>query len=215
MDDSPRSQLGDVVSAAKALAKETLGPDARRGLQRAHDEWFRHREGLRHLGLLAIGHVPSQHARMAAYRAAGMSLGRDVVIYGGAEVRDPSGIHIGAGSIVGHRAILDGRCGIDMGENVNLSTGVWIWTMQHDPASSSFGTNSGAVTIGDHAWLSARAQILPGVTIGRGAVVAAGAVVTHDVPEYTIVGGVPARPIGERPRDLAYSLAAFPFLPFI
>jgi acetyltransferase-like isoleucine patch superfamily enzyme len=152
---------------------------------------------------------------MAAYRGAGMLLGRGVVIYGGAEVRAPSHIRIGSGSIVGHRAILDGRCGIDMGEDVNLSTGVWIWTMQHDPANPSFGTTSGAVTIHDHAWLSARTQILPGVTIGRGAVVAAGAVVTHDVPDYTIVGGIPARPIGQRPRNLAYSLADFPFLPFI
>jgi len=209
------SNAVDGFSAVTVWAKETLPPGARRRLQRRKAEWLRHREGLQHFGLLAVGHLPSQHARMAAYRAAGMSLGKGVVIYGGAEVRSPSNIRVGAGSIVGNRAILDGRCGIDVGENVNLSTGVWIWTMQHDPASPSFGTKSGAVAIRDYAWLSARTQILPGVTVGRGAVVAAGAVVTHDVPDFTIVGGIPARPIGERPRNLAYSLAGFPFVPFI
>ena len=56
--------------------------------------------------------------------------------------------------------------------------------------------------IGDRAWLGSRALVLPGVTIGEGAVVAAGAVVTSDVPAYAVVGGVPARAIGARPREL-------------
>ena len=60
--------------------------------------------------------------------------------------------------------------------------------------------------IGDWAWLSFRSTILPGVTIGEGAVVAAGAVVTRDVPPYAIVAGIPARVVGERPRELDYDL---------
>jgi maltose O-acetyltransferase len=71
----------------------------------------------------------------------------------------------------------------------------------------------GPVTIHDHAWISARAIILPCVTIGQGAVVAAGAVVTRDVPEYSIVGGVPAKPIGTRPKNLDYCPADY-VLPF-
>jgi maltose O-acetyltransferase len=63
------------------------------------------------------------------------------------------------------------------------------------------------VVVGDHAWLSFRCTVLPGVTIGEGAVVAAGAVVTKDVPRYAIVAGIPARVIGERsPRGLDYDL---------
>jgi acetyltransferase-like isoleucine patch superfamily enzyme len=63
------------------------------------------------------------------------------------------------------------------------------------------------VAIGDRAWLSFRCTVLPGVTIGEGAVVAAGAVVTNDVPSYAIVAGVPAHVTGERtPRDLTYEL---------
>jgi maltose O-acetyltransferase len=57
-----------------------------------------------------------------------------------------------------------------------------------------------------------QALILPGITIGEGAVVAARAVVTHDVPPYTIVAGTPARPIGERSRDLTYTLDYRKFL---
>ena len=65
------------------------------------------------------------------------------------------------------------------------------------------------MSIGDRAWLSFRATILPGVSVGEGAVVAAGAVVTSDVPPYAIVAGVPARVVGERsPRELSYELGA-------
>jgi maltose O-acetyltransferase len=68
------------------------------------------------------------------------------------------------------------------------------------------------VVIEDHAWLGTRAMVLPGVTVGRGAVVAAGAVVTKDVPPYTIVGGVPARVIGQRTTDLRYQFDYFRLL---
>ena len=60
------------------------------------------------------------------------------------------------------------------------------------------GLNGSPVTIGDYAWLGANSVVLPGVTVGMGAIVAAGAVVTKDVPPYKIVGGVPAKVIGTR-----------------
>ena len=60
--------------------------------------------------------------------------------------------------------------------------------------------------IGRHAWVASHAIVLPGVTIGEGAVVAAGAVVTKDVEPYLMVGGNPARPIRKRTRDLTYHL---------
>lgn len=171
--------------------------------------------GLKFLTLLGIGKLPAHWLRRALYRAFGMQLESRAVVYMGAEVRHPANIRIGRGSIVGHRAILDGRNGIRIGRNVNLSTGVWIWTVQHDPASPQFADVGGPVVIGDHAWLSCRTVVLPGVTIGEGAVVAAGAVVTRDVPPWTIVGGVPARPIGQRPREIDYELGRGSPIPFI
>ena len=78
--------------------------------------------------------------------------------------------------------------------------------MEHDPQHPDFDCRGGPVTIGDRAWIGARAIILPNTRIGEGAVVSAGAVVTRDVDPYTIVGGNPARPVGERTRDLRYQL---------
>lgn len=84
--------------------------------------------------------------------------------------------------------------------------GVWIWTMEHDPQDPYFRAQGAPVIIEDYAWISCRVTIMPGVTIGKGAVVAAGAVVTKDVPPYAIVAGVPAKIIGERTKDLRYTL---------
>ena len=165
--------------------------------------------------LKAAGLLPSHWLRMTTYRVMGLRPGRGVVIYGGAEIRRPEWVALGDGTIVGNGAILDGRMGITVGKQVNMSTGVWIWTVQHDYQDPMFGDKGGAVTIGDRVWLSCRVVVLPGVTIGEGAVVAAGAVVTKDVPPYAVVGGVPAKIIAKRTRDLRYDLAVGPPIPFI
>jgi len=165
--------------------------------------------GILFLVLRLAGYIPSNHLRLLAYRMVGMRIGRGSHIYMGAEIRSPHLIRIGTGSSIGHRAILDGRGSLAIGSNVNLSTGVWVWTMDHDPRSPTFDSRKAAVVIGDFVWLSCRVVVLPGVTIGEGAVAAAGAVVTRDVSPYTIVGGVPAIPIGERPRGLRYELSEY------
>ncbi len=74
------------------------------------------------------------------------------------------------------------------------------------PQRPGFGVRGGPIVVEDFAWVSFRATVLPGVRIGRGAVVAANSVVTADVEEFTVVGGIPARLIGTRSRDLDYSL---------
>lgn len=127
-------------------------------------------------------------------------------IHKGLEVRSGRNVRIGPGTVIGQDALLDGRQGICLGENVNLSGEVAIFTLQHDVSSPDFSAIGGPVTVGDRAWLSFRTTILPGVTIGEGAVVAAGAVVTKDVPAYTIVAGIPAKVIASRPHDLTYDL---------
>lgn len=171
--------------------------------------------GLKYLTLFAIGKLPAHWLRLALYRLLGMRIGRRSSLYAGAEIRHPQLIEIGDSSIIGHNAILDGRRGIRIGKNVNFSTGVWIWTVQHDYCDPDFGDKGGPVEIHDYAWISCRVTILPGVTIGEGAVVAAGAVVTKDVAPYTVVGGIPAKLIGERPRTLRYDLGAGSVIPFV
>lgn len=159
--------------------------------------------------LYRLSYTPSHHLRNFAYRhVCGMSLCADAVIYYGTEVREPSRISIGRGSIIGDHSILDGRNGILVGENVVFASDVKIWTEQHDHRDPYFRCATqehGAVVIGDRAWIGSHTVILHSVHIGEGAVVAAGAVVTHDVPPYAIVAGIPAKKVGERNHDLRYS----------
>lgn len=138
-----------------------------------------------------------------------MKMEDNAVLYYGIEVRNPANITIGRGSIVGDNSILDGRNGIVIGKNVVLASNVRIWTEQHDHRDPWFRCNTQEhrpVTIGDRAWIGSHSIILHSVNIGEGAVVAAGAVVTHDVPPFAIVAGIPAKTIGERNSNLQYEL---------
>jgi acetyltransferase-like isoleucine patch superfamily enzyme len=165
----------------------------------------RARDGAVFLLSEAIGRLPSQQLRiLLARKLLGVTVRDGVALYRWRELRSGSRIVLEHGAIIGMWATLDGRNGITIGRNANLSTDVMLWTAQHDPQSDTFGVKGGPIVVGDFAWISARTIVLPGVTIGRGAVVAAGSVVTKDVPAMTIVGGIPARQIGERHSALAY-----------
>jgi acetyltransferase-like isoleucine patch superfamily enzyme len=120
-------------------------------------------------------------------------------------------ITVGARSVINRNSFLDGRCGLAIGSNVSISPHVFIVTLDHDPQSKDFMTQTGPVRIDDYVWVGARATLLPGVRIGKGAVIGAGALVTKDVAEFTIAAGVPAKPIGQRCRDLTYDPSYFPF----
>jgi acetyltransferase-like isoleucine patch superfamily enzyme len=158
-----------------------------------------------------VARLPSRSIRHSVYRMMGMRLASGARVHRGLEVRSAANIDIGEGSVIGFDAILDGRRGIKIGRHVNVSSSVAIWTLQHDHDDPQFGALGAPVVIGDRAWLSFRATVLPGVTVGEGAVVAAGAVVTQDIPPYAIAAGVPARVVSERrPRNLRYQLTATP-----
>ena len=157
--------------------------------------------------IIKIGFIPSHYIRRFLYKHLYMiQLAKDVVVYYGAEIRCPSRLKIGEATVVGDRCLLDARNGIEIAEQVNISTDVRIWTEQHDYNDPMFACSPGTkrVKIGKYAWIGPNVTILPGVEIGEGAVVAAGAVVTKDVQPYMLVGGVPARQIGERNKNLKY-----------
>ena len=149
--------------------------------------------------------LPLHVLRIAILKAAGARLGRDVVFYHGYEVRAARRLRVGEKTSVGNGTVLDARGGITIGRNVNISTQVQVWTGQHDWQSPTFAFESRPVFVGDNAWLSARCIILPGVTVGNGAVVAAGAVVAKNVPDGVVVAGVPAQIVRHRP-EVAYEL---------
>jgi acetyltransferase-like isoleucine patch superfamily enzyme len=87
---------------------------------------------------------------------------------------------------------------IEIGKNCCIGEGVLLLTGSHNIHSSRFDLVTKSITISDNVWVATNAIILPGVTIGEGAVVAAGSVVTKDVEPWTVVGGNPARVIGKR-----------------
>lgn len=148
--------------------------------------------------LHVIGFVPIHFIRILFYRIAGVKIGAGSAIHTGARFYNPVNIAVGKDTIIGENSVLDGRGKLTIGDHVDIASEVMIYNAQHDITSSDFHATVDDVTIGDYVFIGPRAIILPGVNIGRGAVVAAGAVVTKDVGGGKIVGGVPARPIGER-----------------
>ena len=161
--------------------------------------WRIHRLGL-YLYNHFIGHLPSHALRMFFYRRR-FAIGEGSTIMLGLRLRQLDGIRMGRCVNINANCTIDSRGGpVTFGDYADVAPDVNIWTLQHDPRDPAFGTVGGPVTLERFAWVGNRAIILPGVTLGEGAVVAAGSVVTKSVPPYTIVGGVPAKPIGERPR---------------
>lgn len=152
-----------------------------------------------------VSRVPFYCIRHFAYRVSGVRLGKGSSIKLGAYIEGQK-IHIGQDSSVGRNCVLDGRDTLTIGSHVSISPDVQFITGSHDVHCPSFRFKSAPITIQDHVWIGTRSLVLPGVTIGRGAVIAAGAVVTRDVPEGTIFAGVPARKIGERKVDPSYHL---------
>ncbi|MEK7177769.1 MAG: acyltransferase [Patescibacteria group bacterium] len=154
-----------------------------------------------------IGCVPSHNFRKFIYRLAGIKIGKGSTIHMKARFYDPRNISIGEDSIIGEGVVLDGRDKLSIGSHVDIATEVMIYNSQHDVNQENFMATNAPVKIEDYVFIGPRVIILAGVTVGRGAIVGAGAIVTKDVPPYAIVGGVPAKIIGERRnKDLHYKL---------
>lgn len=154
-----------------------------------------------------VGYIPLHHVRRFFYRWAGMNIGGGSTIHTGARFYNPAHIVIGKDTIIGEGAVLDGRAKLRIGDHVDFASEVMVYNAQHDIHDPEFKAVPQSVIIEDYVFVGPRAIILPGVTIGKGSVVAAGAVVTKDVQPFEIVGGVPAKVIGERKeKDLHYRL---------
>lgn len=159
--------------------------------------------------LFQIAKIPSCHFRKLLYKGLGVKMGKNVSIHFRAELRAPEKLSLGDGTIIGDNAILDARRCLTIGRNVNLSSNVSIYTLQHDHRDPYFGLPSEdklklSVEIDDRAWLGANVIVLPGVHIGECAVCCAGCVVTKDVEPFAVVAGIPARKENERPHNLKY-----------
>lgn len=153
-----------------------------------------------------IGRLHGLSLRIFLYRKIGMKIGKGCVIRRGVYLGSPNELEVGDGTFIG-RASLYCTGGVKIGKNVNVSDGAVIITAKHDVNSPAFEAVYEPITVEDWAWITTNAIVLAGVTIGEGAVVAAGAVVTKDVAPYSVVGGNPAKVIGERKKQ------AFTYVP--
>ena len=160
-----------------------------------------------------IGRMPSRTVRHGYLKLWLAGFGRGSGVQLGCRFLNGRKIAIGPRCVINFGTLIDGRrYPVSIGADVSIGPEAAILTLGHDPHAPDFADRGGAVRIGDRAWIAYRAVILPGVSIGEGAVVAAGAVVVEDVPAFTVVAGNPARPVGERRRDLSYRLDYRPWL---
>src|SRR2546421_6949070 len=146
-----------------------------------------------------INHLPSYTLRHAWYRhVLGWYIGPKAAILMGQHVQMAGVRTSGKKVFIGKRTVINQGCllyttgVLVIGENVSISAGVWLVTGTHDMNDPSFPDSYRPITIGDYVWIGMRATILGGVTIGEGAVVMAGAGVTHGVPPFPVGGRVSA-----------------------
>lgn len=154
-----------------------------------------------------LSSFPSRHLRLWGLRFLGMKCG-DMRLYNGFHIRAQRNITIEDGVSIGPNVLLDGRRGLTIKKSAVLGYGAIVWTLNHDYNDESFKMVGAPVVIGEYSWICSHSIILPGITIGEGAVVASNAVVTKDVPPYAVVAGVPAKIIKYREKktyNYAYS----------
>lgn len=145
--------------------------------------------------------APGFATRRGLLRRFGVRLTSTSHVHRGLRLSAKGRLSIGANTIINRDCFLDNRMNIRIGDSVSIAHGCRIYTLGHDIQMPDFALKGAPVIIEDHAVLFAHAMLMPGVTIGRGAVVYAGAVVSRDVPAFAVVAGNPARVVRTRPEQ--------------
>ena len=156
--------------------------------------------------------VPSNILRYLLVKYNVSELGKNVSFLMGIEIRVGKNIKIGSNCVFNRNVMLDGRGGnLTIKNNVDIGQETNIWTLEHDVDDNNHRSKGADVIIEDYVWIASRCTILPGVVIGEGAVVACNSVVTKDIAPYTVVGGIPAKYIKTRSKNLNYRLSHKPW----
>lgn len=150
--------------------------------------------------------MPFHGPRRLAWSLAGIKIHRTAVLHQGVRLMARRGLDVGEGTVINRGTLIDNRCQVVIGRHVSVAHDCRIYTTGHDYQSPDFAIQTRPVRIEDYAVLFAGAVVMPGVTIGTGAVVLPFAVVTKSVEPMTVVGGVPATVCGRRDREPSYRL---------
>ena len=201
-----------VAGDSAAELREKAASDHWKGLVRAVRSSFSWRQMLiieieQWLGAL-LRPVPGSVGfvlRYLLYKVLCARLGGFCFIYTGVHVNHTYGLRIGKNLHVDPGAYLSGRGGLTIGNHVLVGKNAIIMTAKRQWTDPNLPIilqeqRLGAVTVGDDVWLGANSVVMPGIHIGTGTIIGANAVVTRDTEPYSIVAGLPARKIGERPR---------------
>jgi putative colanic acid biosynthesis acetyltransferase WcaF len=100
--------------------------------------------------------------------------------------------------LIGDGAEIYNQALISIGSHAVISQGAYLCGATHDAHDPAFPLIASPITIGARAWICARATVMPGVTVGEGAVLALGAVATRDLDPWSVYGGIPARKLANR-----------------
>jgi putative colanic acid biosynthesis acetyltransferase WcaF len=136
--------------------------------------------------------------RRALLRAFGARIGPGARIRPSARCVHPWRLRVGARAWIGERATLYSLAAIEIGDDAVVSQGAHLCAGSHDPDAPGFPLTAAPIRVGAGAWIAAEALLLPGVSVGRGAVVGARALVTRDIPAGWVALGHPARPVRRR-----------------
>lgn len=142
--------------------------------------------------------IPSSAMRVALLRVFGARIGRGVTIKPAVEVKYPWHLVVGDDCWIGEHVWIDNLTTVQMENNVCVSQGAYLCTGNHDWTDPHFGLMFAPIHLGDGAWAGAKCMLTPGTVLGRGAVAAAGAVVSGAIPDFEIHAGNPAQRIKQR-----------------
>lgn len=141
---------------------------------------------------------PFGRLKLPLLRLFGAKLGDGVVIKPGVKIKFPWRLTTGDHVWIGEKAWIDNLADVTLGSHVCLSQGVYLCTGSHDHRSRGFDLITRPITVGDGAWIAARAILLPGCTVGANSIVSAGSVASGEIPQGVVAGGNPALTIRAR-----------------
>lgn len=153
-----------------------------------------------------VSNIPSHTFRLWYYRnIMKFKIGKGSTVFMNCKFDCSEGLTIGENSVINANCRLDSRGGLEIGNNVSVSEDVIFLTADHNEDLIGTSGREKKIVIKDYVWIGTRAMVLPGVAVEKGAVVAAGAVVTRNVDYLNVVAGIPAKKINVRPEKFNYS----------